>query len=187
MALRRKAGTDTPLKPVEPVTFCRASPLVTEWVGADAVRADGVVRVVRERVFDRRLVDECQTVQSACRMCRRGAGAEPSDDCDGRNRDQCTTSKILHVEPFSVSSRQSEAENGTGRTRIGSSQLVRSVDAMISSLRPQVTSVGGLWAAQVFMQSRVPLVVRYAEPPVDYVVDRGPEYRSQDRRDQVDP
>ncbi len=74
-----------------------------------------------------------------------------------------------------------------GRTRIGTSQLVGSVDAMMSSLRPQVTSVGGLWAAQVFMRSRVPLVVRCAEPPVDYVVDRGPECRSQHRRDQMDP
>lgn len=123
MVLARNAGTDTPLERVETVTFCWASPLVTEWVGADAVRGDGVVRMVRERVFDRRLVDRWQ----------------------------------------------------------------RSVDAMMSSLRRQVTSVGGLLAAQIFMQSRVPLVVRCAEPPVDCVVDRGPEYRSQDRRYQIDP
>ena len=102
MALGRRAGTDTPLERVEPVTFCWASPLVTEWVGAEAVRGDGVVRMGRERVFDRRLVDRCQTVRSTCRMCRRGAGAVPSDDCDGRNRDQRTTRKILHVELFSV-------------------------------------------------------------------------------------
>lgn len=45
MALGRNAGTDAPLERVEPVTFCRAFPIVTEWVGADAVRADGVVRM----------------------------------------------------------------------------------------------------------------------------------------------
>ncbi|ANS32571.1 hypothetical protein R1CP_39950 (plasmid) [Rhodococcus opacus] len=90
VALGRDVGAQTPRERVEPVTFCRAFPVVTEWVGAEAVRSDGVVgmvRMMRERVVDRRLVDQRLTIDSLRRICRRRADADPSDDRDGRDRD----------------------------------------------------------------------------------------------------
>ena len=55
-----------------------------------------------ERVIDERLVNLRRTIRSTCRMCRCGTDAASSEDGDRRNRDQCTTSKIRHVELFSV-------------------------------------------------------------------------------------